>query len=118
MFENLKTRRGSYPRTLEHRLRKARWASSRRAENAPNWKGGQTENDGYIFIMMPEHPRADPYGYVKRARLVLEQKLGRPLLPRMEIHHINGIRNDDRPENLEELTHADHRHAYTKSNLA
>lgn len=74
----------------------------------PNWNGGEHMWQGYVLIYKPEHPRAWGGKYVKRARLVLEEQLGRYLLLGMDVHHKNEIKNDDRPENLEELTRGEH----------
>lgn len=74
----------------------------------PMWKGGQTVQCGYVVIYKPNHPNHDINGYVKRGRLILESKLGKILLRQMDIHHINGIKTDDRPTNLMTLSHSEH----------
>lgn len=85
----------------------------------PNWKGGEYKTSrGYITVRTPTHPRAGKNGYVMRSRLVLEQKLGRYLLDGYEPHHINEIKDDDRPENLIELSCSIHRTLTNKAHPA
>ena len=83
-------------------------AQRRIGDKNSNWKGGQCRCDGYVFLTQPTHPRANRYGYVKRSILVLEQKLGRHLLPGTHCHHKNEIKHDDSPENLLELSNSQH----------
>ncbi len=76
-------------------------SEARTGENNPQWKGGQfTCSQGYVYVLMPEHPRANKRGYVKRSRLVMEHHLGRYLKSEEIPHHKNKIKDDDRIENL------------------
>ena len=50
----------------------------------------------------PGHPRARPKNpYVFEHILVMEDKIGRFLLSGESVHHLNGVKDDNRPENLE-----------------
>jgi hypothetical protein len=65
-----------------------------------SWKGGRWKDIwGYIHIYKPEHPYAN-VNYVLEHRLVMEKQYGRYLKPEEQVHHINGITDDNRPENL------------------
>ena len=57
--------------------------------------------DGYKYIWMPEHAEARKSGYIQEHRLIMSQHIGRPIDKKETIHHINGIRSDNRIENLE-----------------
>lgn len=72
-------------------------------ERNPNWKGGRSvASNGYVLVKVGTgHHLADVRGYAYEHRLVAEQKLGRRLLPGEIPHHVNGDRQDNRPENLE-----------------
>lgn len=49
----------------------------------------------------PGHPRAGKGNYVFEHILLMEHVLGRYLIAEESVHHRNGIRGDNRPENLE-----------------
>lgn len=74
-------------------------------EKNPNWKGGKSilkdAGNGYVKIKMHNHPSKDARGYVLEHRLVMETIIGRPLRRNEYVHHKNGNRLDNRPENLE-----------------
>ncbi len=68
---------------------------------ATAWKGGKVKTGlGYVQIHNPTHPYAQSKGYVYEHRLVMENHIGRYLKPEEIIHHINGIVDDNRIENL------------------
>ena len=70
-------------------------------EKNPRWNGGICHSCGYIFLFNPRHPFAiNNKRYVKKARLIMEKHLRRYLNPTEVIHHINGIKTDDRISNL------------------
>lgn len=76
--------------------------AKRKGPNAAGWKGGRTKSScGYRLVQMPDHPAARAVGYVAEHRLVMEKKIGRYLRPEETVHHMNGVRDDNRPENLE-----------------
>jgi len=78
-------------------------------KNHPKWKGGIKKSScGYWEILKPDHPRANKQGYIKRGHLILEKKIGRFLLSYEFPHHINGIKTDDRPKNLEVTNRSKH----------
>lgn len=64
-------------------------------------KGRCKIRQGYIEILAPWHPNSNSHGYVKEHILKMVSILKRPLKRGEIIHHKNGIRDDNRIENLE-----------------
>lgn len=56
---------------------------------------------GYVLAWAPNDAHAQANGYALEHKLVVAQMIGRALLAGENVHHLNGAKNDNRPENLE-----------------
>ena len=65
--------------------------------------GRRRTGHGYVYLLQPDHPSIahSKTKYVAEHRLVMEAHLGRYLKREETVHHRNGIRDDNRIENLE-----------------
>lgn len=89
----------------------------------PGWRGGKHLVRGYVYVWAPGHPLATKSGYVAEHRFVMMSHLKRLLLRSEVIHHKNGIKTDNRLENIQLTTQSEHmskihqlhKLAYTKS---
>lgn len=98
------------PRTEEHKRKMPKFPRGNipwnkgttyaKGESNPNWKGGRRIKSGYVLVWCPGHPRADKNSYVPEHVLVAEKKLNRQLRKGEIVHHINGKKQDNHPDNL------------------
>jgi len=86
----------------------------------PNWRGGiYTTKGGYVQVSLHLLTKTEQKQlasmavrgrlYIPEHRLVMAQLLGRALTPAETVHHRNGIKDDNRPENLQIRDASDHK---------
>lgn len=76
-------------------------------EKHAGWKGGRRKLNGYVLIRKKQ-PNNNTTGYISEHRDIMSNHIGRPLKKGELVHHKNGIKDDNRLENLELLTYANH----------
>lgn len=96
------TNKGSFKKGhLQSNTGRTHFKKGTSPEKTPRWKGGKIkEGQGYIFIYSSNHLFCNKRKYVLEHRLIVEKYLNRYLKLEETCHHLNEIKNDNRPENL------------------
>lgn len=63
---------------------------------------------GYMYLYAPKHPLANSSGKVRLHRYIASITLGRWLTSEEHVHHIDGNRLNNKPENLEVMSNSEH----------
>jgi hypothetical protein len=92
---------------------KAKLRALHGGEKSPMWKGGKIICRGYVLIRKKDHPRAKGRNrragfYVGEHVLVAEKMLGRYMERGEVVHHKDGNRQNNNPQNLIVLTNSEH----------
>lgn len=73
-------------------------------EKAFNWKGGRKlDHKGYVLLWVTKEKR-----YIQEHRLIMQKFLKRKLERWEQVHHVNGIKDDNRISNLEVVLASKH----------
>lgn len=86
------------------------YGAAKMGSNNENWKGGRYYSQwGHVYIRAPKkHPHKSSNGYIFEHRLAMEKHIGRYLESTEFVHHLNGIKDDNRIDNLVVITKHEH----------
>jgi len=70
--------------------------------------GKYISSKGYVYVLATSYSRRSKRRYIREHILVMESSIGRYLEKDEVVHHINGIKDDNRIENLQLMTHSEH----------
>ncbi len=97
----------------EHRAKVVQTLKTGTGSDNGNWKGGRSvssgrRKDGFYTLILVDGK------YIKEHRHVMQQHLGRKLERHEHVHHLNGVKTDNRVENLVVLTISEHGRVHGK----
>lgn len=94
------------PQCLGHKGQQSKLCHNCYVASHPHLASRRDKN-GYVLLYLPTHPKASR-GYIYEHRLVWEQGHGHQLPDDWDVHHLNGIHDDNRLENLFAMPHKSH----------
>jgi len=75
---------------------------------SPQWNGGETtQNSGRVMAIVGYKDNGQAI-YRERSRIRAEEILGRPLISDEIVHHVDGDKSNDAPDNLAVITFTEH----------
>jgi len=77
----------------------------------------KVNENGYVLVYVPEHPKSFCGGWYYEHRLFAERKLGQVLPSWITVHHISGDKTDNSEANLFFCSRAEHDRADARLTL-
>ena len=89
-----------------------------KARKIPGMGHKKKSLDGYIMVYFPGHPKSSKIGYIMEHILKMEKLIGRHLKDDEVVHHINGVKTDNRYGNLMLMKREEHSRYHMKKRRA